>query len=148
MFFPLQSNSPPWVRKPLPPQREPFVCSRLLSLGCGRGQLSFVFCLNTEWQSTNITPKNSGLSFCKSYCIKSGPKIAEWPTLHGQGNFHRATKCLGYKGKRLMWNCLLSNALGIATGAEEGAVYRMEQCGRGLGGVKWWETALLSHLLW
>ena len=79
----VHAASPTWETTPL--FRGPFVWSRLFSLCRGLRQISFVFCLNTEWQSTNIKSKNFGLSFCKSYCIKSVLKIAEWPILYVQG---------------------------------------------------------------
>ena len=78
----------PKLRNHSPLQRGPFVWSRLFSLCHGLRQISFVFCLNTEWQSTNIKSKNFGLSFCKSNCIKSVPKIAPFCMYRGssQGN--------------------------------------------------------------
>lgn len=112
---------PEW-RNHSPLQRGPFVWSRLFSLCHGLRQLSFVFCLNTEWQSTNMKSKNVGLSFCKSYCIKSVLKIAEWPILYVQGNSHRVTKYLGWKLQRRRQIQLLSNALGITSRAGVGGI--------------------------
>ena len=79
----VHAASPTWETTPL--FSGPFVWWRLFSLRPGLRQISFVFYLNTEWQSTNIKSKNFGLSFYKSYCIKSVLKIAEWPILYVQG---------------------------------------------------------------
>lgn len=123
-----------------PLQRGLFVWTRLFSLCHGFRQLSSVFCLNTEWQSTNTTSKNFDLSFFKSYCNKSIPKIAKWLILCVQGiltgqpgvwdvsekEWHR----IGYS--QMPWES------GVVGGSEA------EERGK----VKWRETALLSHLFW
>lgn len=93
------SQLPPGVGKPLSsPDR--LLSQLLFSLYHGPRQLSFVFCLNTEWQSTNRTCKGFGLSFCKSYCIKCVVKMAEWPIVDIQRNSHRMTMDLGESLKR------------------------------------------------
>lgn len=83
-----------------PLQRVCLLSQLLFSLYQGPRQLSFVLCLNTEWQSTNRTWKNFGLSFCKSYCIKCVVKMAEWPIVYGQENSHRITMDLEGSLKR------------------------------------------------
>lgn len=95
---PQPAASQSWETAPL--FREGLLSWLLFSLYHGPRQLSFVLCLNTEWQSTNRTWKNFGLSFCKSYCIKCVVKMAEWPIVCVQGNSHRITMDLEGSLKR------------------------------------------------
>lgn len=129
------SQLPPGLGNPLL-SSEGLLSQLRFSVYHGPRQLSFVLCLNTEWQSTNRTWKNFGLSFCKSYCIKCVVKngrmthcvcIGEFPQYnHGSGG--KFKKEWRSSHSQMHWGSPVS--------------------GVGGGGFSWRETLLLSHLLW